>query len=60
MKKATKLVREHPAAHGKTVDFKRAEGRGVYVDNVQVFSQEPRFSKGGTFHGSFAGLKLDG
>ena len=60
LKKATTLVREHPAAHGKTVDFKRAEGRGVYVDNVQVFSQEPRFSKGGTFHGSFVGLKLDG
>ena len=58
IKTAERLIREHPSARGKTVEAKKGEGRGVYVDSVQVFSQEPRFSKDGTFHGAFATLKL--
>ena len=56
--KAEELVKASPLSSDKTVSVKRGDKRGVYVNDVVVFSQEMRFGRGVTFHGAYAGLKL--
>jgi hypothetical protein len=58
LRTADRLIRGHPAASGRWIETKRDKDRGIYVDGVKAFSQEPRYSKNGTFHGDFSGLKL--
>ena len=58
LRTADRLIREHPGSSGRLIETKRAKDRGIYVDGVQVFSQEPRYSRNGSFHGAFSGLKL--
>ncbi len=53
---AERMIKE--GAAGRMVSLKKAEGRGVYIGTDRVFSQEPRFARGGTFHGEFAALRL--
>ena len=55
---AEELVKGSSLSTGKAVTVKKNEGGGIYVDTVQVFSQELRFAKGGSFHGEYASLKL--
>ena len=43
---------------GKTIAVKKGDDRGVFVDNVKVFSQEHRFAKDGVFQHDFSALKL--
>ena len=56
--KAEELVKASALSSDKTVSVKRCDKRGVYVNDVLVFSQEMRFGRGVTFHGAYAGLKL--
>ena len=58
IKAAQELIEKSVESKGKHVEVKKFEGRGIYVDLELVFSQGSRFSRGGTFHGKYAGLKL--
>ena len=51
-------MKKPPLAAGEGVTVYRAEGRGVYVIKVRVFSQQPRYARDGQFLGDFKGLKL--
>ncbi len=55
---AEDLVKKSPKSDGKDVEVKKGDGRGVYVNKVPVFSQPGRYSRGGVFHGEYAGMKL--
>ncbi len=54
---AKRLV-ESAAGGNRSITLEHAKGRGVYVDKVQVFMQEPRYATGGTFLGEFRSLQL--
>ena len=55
---AEKKIREDANSANKAVVVKKGEGRGVYVNDVKVFAQEPRYAKDGQFTGAFAHLTL--
>ncbi len=55
---AEDLIKKDQRAHGKTVSVKKAEGRGVYVNDVPAFTQRERHARGGVFVGDFSDLQL--
>ncbi len=58
LREAERLVKSSMQASGKNVTVKRAQGRGVYVDNEAAFTQQPRYARDGQFVGEFSDLSL--
>ena len=58
LRSAGELVRKSPLSSGKVVTVKKAEGRGVYVNEALVFEQPGRYSRDGIFLGEFSDSKL--
>ena len=52
------MVKDDPKSRGKSVTVNKAKDRGVYVNKVQVFTQEPRYARDGQFVGEYKDLKL--
>ncbi len=55
---AEQLVKDDPKSRGKSVTVNKAKDRGVYVNKVQVFTQQPRYARDGQFVGEYKDLKL--
>ena len=55
---AKELVEKDKRAQGKSVDVKKAKGRGIYVNNEAVFLQEHRYDPRGSFVGGWSDLQL--
>ena len=47
--KAEELIKADPKLMGRTVEKRRATGRGIYLDNLQSYVQDPK----GIFEGMF-------
>ena len=58
LRTAEELIKASPLSNGKVVSTKKDGNRGIYVGDERVFSQEPRYSTGGTFLGAYSSLKL--
>ena len=56
---AEEKVKASPQAQGKHVSVKKTgKGRGVYVNEVAVFTQVERHARGGVFLGEYSHLSL--
>ena len=56
---AEEKIKASPQTEGKTVSVKKGgKDRGVYVNDVAVFTQAERHARGGLFHGEYSHLSL--
>ena len=58
LREAERLIRLSPKLGNATIEVKKSENRGIYVDGLPAFTQKVRFAKGGVFHGVFFDLTL--
>ncbi len=58
LREAKEIIEKDARSRGKSVDVRKAKGRGLYIDEEAVFLQKHRYEPRGQFEGKYADLKL--